>query len=231
MSAWPLASCSRQRTGFQSSMRLSTPSTITSRSRPEYSRRVCGMATRPCLSGVNGSGGAEPRPGGSAFPLAPPGALPDPLRHLLEPLPAVHRQTAVQHLGEHRPVRRAAPGTPPGGSPAPWRPARAGTRQGNPSDIPTPRSRPDPCSRTRFLLPSPHLEHPMAPLAPLSTHSAPLRATDLGRERHRRAARSAATRHDRGRTSARAAPTRSRRPRSARAPGLELQRPRADAGA
>ena len=36
----------------QISIREKTPATTTSRSRPAYSRRCCGIATRPCLSGV-----------------------------------------------------------------------------------------------------------------------------------------------------------------------------------
>ena len=98
MSASPFSSCSRHRTGFQSSRCGSTPRIITSRSRPAYSRRVCGMATRPCLSGMN-SGRRRRTPG--------PRAAPAPLA---SPSPAARPPSARTPLG----------GTPPGSRRTPW---------------------------------------------------------------------------------------------------------------
>ncbi len=97
-------SCARQRSVSQISRRLKTPATTTSRPSAAYSRRCCGIGTRPCLSGITLLGATEERPGRLALRLAL-------LRLLLQLddhrplLPRVDGQAAVEPPGEDRAVR------------------------------------------------------------------------------------------------------------------------------
>ena len=66
----PSRSRSDHRRPSQISTREKTPATTTSRSSPAYSRRCCGIAMRPCLSGRDLGGAGEERPGGVELPPA-----------------------------------------------------------------------------------------------------------------------------------------------------------------
>ena len=83
----------------QISIREKTPATTTSRSRPAYSRRFCGIATRPCLSGSTSAAPAKNERAASSSP-APASTAPAP------GLPLSPNSSAVIH-------REAA-------APAPW---------------------------------------------------------------------------------------------------------------
>ena len=83
-------------------MRENTPATTTSRSRPANSRRGCGIATRPCLSGTISAAPAKNVARGLELVLPPLRRLPHPHGHVLELLRRIDEQTApppLRHVG------------------------------------------------------------------------------------------------------------------------------------